>query len=248
MLSVIIPAAWGYEPFCRFLNNVVELPIVGEVILINNNVNATPNHKVLEHSKLIHLKMDQNIFVNPAWNLGANLAKYDKLCFLSDDVIVDLRVFLEGDRFINEKVGALGIGISDNIYQFHRGNFQNLDVSKLLVTGDLKIIKHLDEESEEFGCGSLFFIHKKNWIEIPETLKIYWGDNWQFELQIFHNRENYVINNCFYYSPHHSATSTGIADEYRESEEYMKHEKTRTHIDKLQNEYVKNYKRKSYDN
>ena len=226
MLSIVVPAAWGYDPFCNFLEHVVELPVVGEVIIINNNVERTPDHSVLNHPKIKHHKMEKNIFVNPAWNLGVTLAAYDKICFLSDDVAVDLRAFFEGDRFVSKETGVLWIGTSWNTYRLHMEQFDQIKPEKykeLIVKGDARI-KKASELPDSCGSGSLFFIHKENWVPIPDQLKVYWGDTWQQDMQSHHRRYNYYLNDCFYYSPWSGASRIGVAAEYFASEEFRQNE------------------------
>lgn len=226
MLSVVVPAAWGYDPFCNFLEHVAELPVVGEIILINNNVAQTPDHPVLDHPKVKHHKMEKNIFVNPAWNLGVSLATFDKVCILSDDVSVDLRAFFEGDKFISKEKGILWIGIPWNVYRLHMEQFDQINfdnLKHLIIKGDATI-KHASELPDTCGGGSLFFIHKDNWIPIPDELKIYWGDTWQQDMQGLYRRNNYFLNDCFYYSPWSGAARTGISAEYQASEEFKKNE------------------------
>lgn len=100
MITVITPTMWVFEPFCDFLKYVVRLDCVGEVIVINNDQSKTPDHPVLSHEKIRLINCSENIYVNPAWNLGAELAQHETLCFLSDDVIVDLRAFYKADEFM----------------------------------------------------------------------------------------------------------------------------------------------------
>lgn len=223
MISIVVPAVWGHEPFCDFLLNVVELPVVGEVIIINNNVARTPDHKVLSHYKVDLLNQKENIFVNPAWNLGVSAAKFNTVCILNDDVLVDLRVFFEADKFVSKEIGMLSIGLKSDIYRLHNEFFDSLNLSNLIINGDIKIIG-FNKAPEISGSGSLFFIHKDNWIDIPEELKIYWGDTWQFEMQMALGRTNYFINNCFYYSPWSKAAKIGVGAEYQQTNEFKKFE------------------------
>ncbi len=223
MLSIVVPAAWGYEPFCNFLENVVELPVVGEIILINNNVSRTPVHDVLSHSKVKIYNQEENIYVNPAWNLGVSLAQNEKICILSDDVLVDLRVFFEADRFVSKEIGILAMGIHHDLYRAQNNQFKHVNANNLIVTGDIKI-KSINDHPNTAGHGSLFFIHKENWIDIPNDFKIYFGDTWQIEMQTALYRTNYYINDCFYHTLWSMATKIGVSAEYQQTEEYKSSE------------------------
>jgi hypothetical protein len=200
------------------------LPVVGEVILINNNRQLTPHHEVLEHSKVKHHIMEENIYVNPAWNMGASLAENDVLCILSDDVLVDLRVFFEADKFVTKEVGALGIGINYEYYRALNGQFDYItNIQNIIISGDVTIKEHLID-GMPVASGSLFFIHKENWINIPEPFKIYFGDTWTFEVQKLLGRKNHRIENVFYYTPWSVASKIGVAAEYQQTEEYKQNE------------------------
>jgi hypothetical protein len=227
MLSIVVPAAWGHEPFCDFLSNVVELPVIGEVILINNNVEKTPDHSVLSHPKVNVLNQEQNIYVNPAWNLGVSLAKYENICILSDDVIVDLKAFIVANKFmcsdVSENMGVLMIGIKPDVYKLHNEQFESLTTQNLIIDGNIKIVSWRDNP-DTFGSGSLFFIHKRKWIDIPNEFKVYWGDTWQYEIQLGLRKENYYINNCFYYSPWSAAVKIGVGAGYQQTDDYKKYE------------------------
>lgn len=203
MISIIVPTMWAYNPFLNFLDNILQLNCVGEVIIINNCVEKTPNHDALKNPKVKMHNMEQNIYVNPAWNLGAKLSHHSTLCFLSDDVLVDLRVFLEADKFVTDQIGVLGFGYHPAMFNFHAQNIIDLDQKEYYrVTGDLEIKESKEDGSvQRTGNGSLFFLNKNNYFDIPKEFLISGGDNWLYQCQEILGRKNYYINNCFFYSP-----------------------------------------------
>ncbi len=203
MISVIVPTMWAYDPFLNFLENVLQLNCIGEVIIINNLVEDTPNHLALKHPKIKMHNMPQNIYVNPAWNLGAQLSNYDTLCFLSDDVLVDLRIFQEADKFVKKEIGVLGFGYHPAMFYLHAQRVINeSELDSYIVTGDIKIKETNDNGSvHKTGNGALFFLHKQNYIPVPGEFLISGGDNWIYESQTILGRVNYFINDCFFYSP-----------------------------------------------
>jgi len=190
MLSVIIPTMWQFDPFCDFLQYVIKQDCVGEVILINNAVDKTPEHSVLSHEKIRMINCDKNIYVNPAWNLGAKISFFENLCFLSDDVIVDLRAFYKADEFMknNPEMGMLYIcpGIEE----------QN---QPKITTGEIEI--ESGPVTNRYGYGALFFLHKKDWKPIPEQFKVWFGDHFTFMHFQELRRVSYYIKNCFFYTP-----------------------------------------------
>lgn len=199
---------WFYKPFLDFVEQLVKVPQIKEVIIINNNVKDTPTHPVLEHPKIILCNCSENIYVNPAWNLGVKLSNSDKICIANDDIIVDLKLFPMAEEFITPQVGLLGISPG-------RPEFGQQPVTN----GSIDILPWNREHT--FGFGSLFFLHKNNWVDIPQELMVYYGDNWIFDIQIRKQNPIFIITNCFFYSPW--AQTTGkVRNEFidRESSAY----------------------------
>ena len=101
MLSVIIPTIWKSPYVLDLLNYLENTDIVGEVILIDNDISKT---KDLSHlRKLKHIQNTQNNFVNPSWNQGVSASSFDNLCIMNDDLIVPRKVFELCDTFISFK-------------------------------------------------------------------------------------------------------------------------------------------------
>lgn len=74
------------------------------------------------------------------------------------------------------------------------------------------------------GAGTLFFLHKDNWITIPEEFKIFFGDTWMHQIQLKFGRKNYYLNDCFYYTPYSVSIKTGLVQDYQTSEHNRKYE------------------------
>ena len=105
---------------------------------------------------------------------------------------------------------------------------ENLDVLK--ITGDIKIREERwDGITEMDGNGGLFFIHKDNYVPIPEDFLISGGDVWTYECQRILKRKNYYINKCFFYSQWGVTTNckkvdTSYGDFTKENREnYLQH-------------------------
>lgn len=211
MISYVVPTMWCYEPFLNFLEQLVKVPEIANVIIINNNVKDTPTHSVLEHEKLIICNCSENIYVNPAWNLGVKLSQTDKICIANDDIVVDLKLFPIADEFITAQMGLLGISPGRAEFGQHP-----------ITNGSIDILPWNREHT--FGFGSLFFLHKNNWVDIPHELLVYYGDNWIFDIQVKLKRNPiYIITNCFFHSPW--AQTTGkVKNDFldRESQIYLK--------------------------
>jgi hypothetical protein len=206
MISVIVPTMWNYGPFLRFVNDIVQHPNVGEVIIIDNDFINMPwdnDYKhVLGHEKVKRFTPPGNIFVNPAWNFGASIASYDHLCFMNDDVIFDLKLFNRVDNMMSPEVGV--VGICPGVEGAKQAPFKD---------GSIDIVPWALEPHDMFlGCrlgfGCLFFMHKDNWVDIPHEFRVYFGDDWVFDnQQLVYERPIHLITNCFFYTPYAATTA-----------------------------------------
>lgn len=158
MYSVIIPTMWKVESFPKFLKTLSAQELISEVIIVNNDIAKTPSD-INKYHKIKLLNQDHNIGVNPAWNLGVLHSNEDLLCILNDDIEFDISIFDFLKDKINTECGMIGIDIESKTSLY--------DLQKV--------------DSMIFAYACLFFIHKKNYITIPESLKVFYGDNWLFD-------------------------------------------------------------------
>jgi hypothetical protein len=159
MVSVIMPTMWQGRGCLQSMKDIVKQESVGELIVIDNTeAMVTINEKI---PKLVHIKEGRNTFVNPAWNKGYRLAKFDKLLFVNDDVQTDWSFINKFAEYITEDKGMIGAGVS-----CWQGPYND---------GELAPIGN---RPNCYGC--VFGIHKNSYVEIPDDLKIHYGDDWLF--------------------------------------------------------------------
>jgi len=199
MFSVIVPTMWKYKPFYEFLGDMLAMPSVGEIFIIDNNPNERPILPILNHPNIRIETFGKNIYVNPAWNYAVPKAKYDRICLYGDDLIFDLKLFHRMVPHIAPMRGVYGLspGVKDTI-------------QTPVTTGEISI-KHCKTPyhyRDHLGFGMLMFMHKNNWIEIPEGLDLFWGDNFIFDTQYFMMNQNYIIENVLHHTPYAQTTST----------------------------------------
>ncbi len=141
------------------MKDIVKQESVGELIVIDNTeVSVTINEKI---PKLVHIKEGRNTYVNPAWNKGYRLAKFDKLLFVNDDVQTNWGFINAIEEYITEDRGMIGAGVSCWQGPHHGGG-----------------VVPINNRPNCYGC--VFAIHKNSYVEIPEDLKIHYGDDWLF--------------------------------------------------------------------
>lgn len=185
MISVIMPTMWVGAHYHTMLNAFNDHPSVGEIIIIDNDTSKT-DQSILQLSKAKHFPQQQNIYVNPAWNLGAKLAQYDQLCFYSDDGLFNVSILEKMTGAITTSSGLFGIGVDCYlIYEPY--------ITSLVDDGNSMQLIPIDTFAENPGYGTCLFIHKENYHEIPDKLKIYWGDTYLFYKNRINGKQNYEI-------------------------------------------------------
>jgi len=191
--SVIIPTMWrANEVLIPFLYKLAACESVGEIIIVNNDSNNTPNLAYDPKIKLFNF--DTNIYVNPAWNFGVTISQFDRLCIANDDISFDTRVFEVLQDKLLESAGVFGLCPGDPMFNQHP-----------VTTKTIDIIPWSGQNTHGFGC--LMFINKLSWNKIPVGLDVYYGDNYIFDIQLINGKTNYLIANMDFYTPFASTTS-----------------------------------------
>jgi len=155
--SVIMPTMWKSYRTERLLLDLCECDIIDEIIIIDNDSKNRGNISI--PNKCIVLEQSENIFVNPAWNLGVSLSKNRYICIINDDISLDV------DYIFNEVSSIIPInkciGVDGESYSYN---------SKRII------LKNGDSLGNGWGC--CIFLDKNSWVDIPEDIKIWYGDNW----------------------------------------------------------------------
>lgn len=160
--TAIIPTMWRDSSIFELLNRLYVCEYVSEVILINNDVNNTPDFA--KHKKLLYIEPYENIFVNPVWNMGVAITSTEYVSILNDDILFDVDLYF---HFMNTANQYLNVG-------YVGSHSKNYEITEL----DDTTIEPYDNKTNTGGWGCLFSFNKKNWIPIPNQLKIWYGDNW----------------------------------------------------------------------
>jgi len=158
MFSCVIPTLWKSPRIVHLVDELTKSPSVGEVIIIDNDV--TNAKQLIDSEKVKVIKMEKNIFVNPAWNLGVSLSQFDNIALINDDVNFNADVFKMFDSINLQEFGIVGM---------HIENF------KLQSDKEFQLHSH---EFRDYGWGCIMLISKKNYVTIPDDLLIWAGDDW----------------------------------------------------------------------
>jgi hypothetical protein len=159
--SVIIPTLWKSDRIYKLLDDLQDCNSVDEIILIDNsNEYFDFIDKIISKVRVVSTK--ENMYVNPSWNLGVDLAKNYNLAILNDDINFNTDIF----SFMKDHMDKGIIGQSCS-------NYDPID-------------RNLPYEIEkptfrQSGWGCMLFIKKENYITIPKELFIACGDDFLFD-------------------------------------------------------------------
>lgn len=187
MISVIVPTMWKAPHLMKMLPLLEKHSLIGEIIIIDNDTSKT-NSDIHQYSKVVYLPQEKNIYVNPAWNLGVKLSKFEKLCFLNDDVIFNVQCLDTLYDLITAERGLMG---------FSEASYCGFvpELYDTLVSSGIGCDVHLEEtniyENETtsgmphcyYGC--VMFLHKERFFVIPDEFKIYFGDLFVYLMNAF---------------------------------------------------------------
>ena len=200
MFSIVIPTMQNsMKSFNRLLNELNFSSLVNEIIIINNKQEQL---NLSAYSKVRVLNQQENIYVNPAWNLGVKEAQSEYVAILNDDIFFKKEFLDKVYHFIenNHDCGLIGV---DSIINT---NIEDLDGLKEDNIEDFHIYQ-IDNRNYCWGIG--IFGKKENFYNIPDDLKVWYGDDYLFSSNIANNKKNYKI--CTTGIKHcHSLTSKKI--------------------------------------
>lgn len=213
MISVIIPTMWRAVDYTKPMMAALDQhPLVGEIILIDNDRSKTEHEFLKTISKLTYWCFEEgNIYVNPAWNFGAKVAKFDKLFILNDDCLLNIKQL---DKIYDEITPDKGMiafsGLSYCTYTIEA--FDSLCNSGFGEEISLEIIDP-KQYSRTSGMphpfyGSAYFIHKESYYEIPKEFKIYYGDLFIYVSNLKNGKGNYLIDDGLVMTQYSSTVST----------------------------------------
>ena len=164
--SAIIPTLYKSKRIFKLVEDLLNSEHVGEVILIDNTESLEP--RIDSHPKLKYICEGTNTGVNPAWNKGVRLAENDLLIIANDDVNFDPNILQLLTPEVVEESGIIGMdrynwdGYNDIPFTYEGAPFLRQWKSGGILSG--------------WAC--LMMLKKSMWIDIPEDLIIYFGDNW----------------------------------------------------------------------
>ena len=181
MISVVLPTLWKIE-FNEQLNRLHQSNVVGEILLINNDRANTPSwYDSEKYPKIVEIIPHRNIFVNPAWNMGVRMAKYENIMLQSDDVVsVNYDFLTDIDNQLQSNDCLIGVGKSC------------YDVTLVLNRTNDNIKFHdISNTARDIGFGCMMFFRKNSYKHIPDEYLVWRGDDLLIDL--FNHRNKQVL-------------------------------------------------------
>ena len=162
--SVIIPTLWKSNRTKKLIKDLNDCQYVDEIIIIDNT--GTEERDILPtiYPKLRMVSKGENIYVNPAWNWGIELAKNDLVALVNDDINFDTNIFGVITKDIVSEFGIIG----QSEFNYKRNN------------SDEPVLEKWTGSVRDWGWGCLIMFDKKDWIDIPDDIKIWYGDDYIF--------------------------------------------------------------------
>jgi len=163
MFTCVIPTLWKSPRITKLVEDLCNCEQVVEVIIINNS--QTDKLTLLTHDKIKMFDMEENIYVNPAWNFGIKHAKHNDVVLINDDINFKTGVFEFVEKNKPNDYGV--IGMAEQNYNIENKNLSITSMSTPKKTGTLP-----------YGWGCLLFVNKLIYVPIPDDLLIWCGDDW----------------------------------------------------------------------
>ena len=166
MISFIIPTIWKAEEIYKSIEQFKRLKHKNaELIIIDN----THSDFYDNDPRITIVKFTNNIFVNPAWNIGVKLARNNYICLLNDDIYFNyVNLFNNFERFIDQNPNLGLIGFNENSRVRDNSNILNKDDDELILVDTTGIVP--------FAYGCCMFLKKEDYFDIYEECKIFYGD------------------------------------------------------------------------
>lgn len=182
--SVIIPTMLNCIDITKvLLKNLETEEAVGEIILIDNS-NVIDSSPLLGKitPKQVRLKYYQNLYVNPSWNTGVRLAKYDNIAILNDDILIPKNVLEVLSYFDLREVGVIG-AFEPEIVDLTDYEVETLDGVNIAPV-----------YTRWNGFGVCMVMRKENYVNIPEDIKVWCGDDIIFHTNLKNGKVNGMMN------------------------------------------------------
>lgn len=188
LFSVIIPTIWNCPDNLLVLSKqLVASDKLGQLLIMDNQ-GFDDRHDLLRDQLqgfgATVVRLPYNVLVNPAWNIGICLAKFDRYLLLNDDVQIYSSCLEDMAHLLDTNADAGLVGFATECVVEGPVPSEQPGSVECRVLDDLKT---------NFGCCVAG--RTQDYELIPRSLKLFCGDNWLFYVAKAMGRSNYAISN-----------------------------------------------------
>lgn len=173
MIDIVIPTLMLIDscPLKYSLQEACKSNLINQVIIIDNSGGLFEESISINSEKIQVLTMPGNIYVNPAWNLGVSKCYSENIVIMNDDVFCSSEVYMQIETVMKEE--NVGIcSVQTNICADLEDYIDNISYTQEpIVTNN--IFGNINSNI----TGWFFCIKRKLWKNIPDPIKIWYGDN-----------------------------------------------------------------------
>lgn len=161
MFSVVIPTMQKSALLWPLLEVLQTHPDVDEILIVNNS-DRDLDRDLPPKAKQIY--QGPNLYVNPAWNLGAEAAQSKILAIANDDIEIDAELLsnVAATFRLDDTFGMIGPS-REVVFERKRERYRTSRVWEVPA-----------------GYGVLFFMRREDYVPIPDPMLIYAGEYWLF--------------------------------------------------------------------
>lgn len=162
-MTFVIPTLQRSAALLPLLRQLDDHPLVAEVVLIDNA--SLPLSE--RYRGVRRIDPGENLYVNPSWNLGVAESTTDMVALCNDDVLFTPSLIDAAARALRLPVGLVGPS----------------NVCFKGIWGPGGKARFRPTYRRPSGFGTLMFLRRDSYIEIPSSMKIWFGDDWLFYQQ-----------------------------------------------------------------
>ncbi len=180
--SVIIPTLFRCPNIMnQLLGSLYIDDAVSEVIIIDNTVFVDYTPQMEFHSKTKMYSAGENLYVNPSWNYGVELAKEDYIAILNDDITIPEGMLTSLSKVDLKSMGMIG-ACHPMIQQVDNPQRFSIEQAELVPIRE-----------RIWAYGIFMAMHKDNYTPIPDEIKVWCGDDILFHRNRLAGRQNYTL-------------------------------------------------------
>ena len=155
--SVLIPTLWRSQRIHRLVETMEKVPYVKEVIIMDNKGDCDG----FRDGKLIILPGKRSNYVNRSWNQLVEFCRTSHYLLCNDDIYFHPFLFEELNDIDWTMNVVAGVGYDSIAPSIESQELYSEPIAEL-----------------GWGWGQIIAGKKNEWVEIPDYLRIWYGDNW----------------------------------------------------------------------